>query len=116
MRSEKPPSISVIAGVNGAGKSSVGGAAIRKLGGAYYNPDDAARKIMAANIVLTQSEANSLAWNKGVALLRKVIEEKLHFTFESTLGGTTIPGLLHQAALRGFQIRVWYVGLSSPEL
>ena len=37
------PRIHVLAGVNGAGKSSIGGAAIRAFGGEYYNPDEAAR-------------------------------------------------------------------------
>lgn len=116
MPPEKPPSIHVIAGVNGAGKSSIQGAAILEADGNYYNPDEAARKIMAANLGLTQREANSVAWNKGVELLKKAIEEQLDFAFETTLGATTIPGLLHEAAAQGFEIRVWYVGLESLEL
>jgi predicted ABC-type ATPase len=39
MRPARPSRIFVIAGVNGAGKSSVGGAAFRSFGGEYYNPD-----------------------------------------------------------------------------
>ena len=38
--------IYVIAGVNGAGKSSIGGAAFRAFGGDYYNPDEAARQLI----------------------------------------------------------------------
>lgn len=106
----------MIAGVNGAGKSSIGGAAIRKAGGAYYNPDEAARKLMAAGLGLTQPEANILAWHKGIELLLKAVGRKFDFTFESTLGATTIPGILRQAALQGTALRIWYVGLESPEL
>jgi len=98
MPSRTPPSIHVIAGVNGAGKSSIQGAAIIEGGGEYYNPDEAARGIMAANLGLTQRQANSIAWYTGVMLLRKAIEERLDFAFESTLGANTIPGLLRQAA------------------
>jgi predicted ABC-type ATPase len=116
MPSKNPPSIRVIAGVNGAGKSSIQGAAIVGGGGKYYNPDEAAREIMAANVGLTQKEANSLAWNKGVELLKKAIKEKLDFVFESTLGATTIPSLLSQAAAQGIEIHVWFVGLESPEM
>jgi len=36
MGAKKQSSISVIAGVNGAGKSSIQGAAIREAGGSYY--------------------------------------------------------------------------------
>ncbi|HBH79151.1 MAG TPA: ZTL protein, partial [Nitrospira sp.] len=35
----------MLAGVNGAGKSSIGGAAIRQHGGKYFNPDEAARTL-----------------------------------------------------------------------
>jgi predicted ABC-type ATPase len=47
--------IYVIAGVNGAGKSSIGGAAFRSFGGEYYNPDEAAQELMAANPGLNQT-------------------------------------------------------------
>jgi predicted ABC-type ATPase len=39
------PVIFVLAGVNGAGKSSLGGSFIRKRGLNYFNPDEAAAKI-----------------------------------------------------------------------
>ena len=38
--------ITVLAGVNGAGKSSVAGNYIRQTGGDYYNPDEATREIL----------------------------------------------------------------------
>jgi len=106
----------VLAGVNGAGKSSLGGAAIRQSGGDYYNPDEAARDLMAANPRLGQTEANSKAWLTGRNLLEKAIAKRLDFAFESTLGANTIPALLRAAAQAGFEVHVWYAGLSSPEL
>jgi predicted ABC-type ATPase len=45
--------IYVLAGVNGAGKSSIGGAAFRERGSDYYNPDEAAREIREAHPELT---------------------------------------------------------------
>lgn len=110
------PRIYVLAGVNGAGKSSIGGAAIRSFGGDYFNPDEAARKLMAANAELDQARANSLAWHQGRRLLERAIAEKLDLSIESTLGGSTIPKLLAQAAAEGFEVRIWFVGLASPEL
>ncbi|MEX3652170.1 zeta toxin family protein [Mycolicibacterium fortuitum] len=110
------PRIYVLAGVNGAGKSSIGGAAIRSFGGDYFNPDEAARKLMAANAELDQGRANSLAWHQGRRLLERAIAEKLDLSIESTLGGSTIPKLLAQAAAEGFEVRIWFVGLASPEL
>jgi predicted ABC-type ATPase len=110
------PCIYVLAGVNGAGKSSIGGAAIRSFGGDYFNPDEAARTLMAANPDLDQTRANSLAWHQGKRLLERAIAEKLDLTIESTLGGSTIPRLLAQAAAEGIEVRIWFVGLASPEL
>ena len=116
MSSLESPRIYVLAGVNGAGKSSIGGAAFRATGADYYNPDEAARELLAANPALTQADANSAAWRKGVELLTRAISDRKNFAFETTLGGNTIPRLLAQAASQGIEIYVWYVGLSSPEL
>lgn len=104
--------IYVIAGVNGAGKSSIAGAMFRSEGGNYYNPDEAARKLLAANPRLTQSEANARAWQRGRDLLEQSIETSLDFAIETTLGGNTITRLLAAAAARGVHLYVWYVGLS----
>ncbi len=106
----------MLAGVNGAGKSSLGGAAVRELGGDYYNPDEAARGLIAANPRLGQTEANGKAWLIGKNLLEKTIANRLDFAFDSTLGANTIPALLRQAAQEGFEVHVWYAGLSSPEM
>ncbi|MDP1717548.1 MAG: zeta toxin family protein [Burkholderiales bacterium] len=109
-------SIYVLAGVNGAGKSSIAGAAFREQGADYYNPDEAARALMAANPGLTQMEANSAAWHRGRALLERAIAERLGFAFETTLGANTIPRLLAEAAEKGIEVYVWYAGLATPEL
>lgn len=105
----------MLAGVNGAGKSSIGGAMFRAAGADYYNPDEAAKALMAANPGLDQVRANAAAWHQGRRLLEKAIAERLDFAFETTLGGSTIPGLLADAASRGIEVRVWYVGLATPE-
>jgi predicted ABC-type ATPase len=110
-----PPQLHVLAGVNGAGKSSIVGATIRANGGKYYNPDEAAREIMAANPGLGQADANSAAWQQGKKLLEKAIDQRLDFTFETTLGGNTMPALLAEAAKRGTEVRVFFVGLSSAD-
>ena len=116
MSPERPPLIYVIGGVNGAGKSSIQGAAILKANAHYYNPDEAAARLRVLDPELTELEANSMAWHNGVELLKKAIKERLDFSFESTLGANTIPRLLREAAKEGLHVRVWYAGLSSPEL
>ena len=116
MSASRRPRIHVLAGVNGAGKSSIGGATVRHHGGEYFNPDEAARALRKKDPTLTQADANGAAWHQGVRLLKWAIEKRLDFTFETTLGGNTITSLLAQAAEQGIEVHVWYVGLSSPEL
>ena len=102
--------------MNGAGKSSIGGAAVRAFGGEYYNPDEAAKRLMAARPGLKQSEANAAAWHQGRRLLERAIAERLDFAFETTLGGNTLSRLLAQAADKGAEVHVLYIGLASTEL
>ena len=110
------PVIHVLAGVNGAGKSSIGGAAIRANGGEYFNPDEAARRLRTRDPRLSVAEANALAWEAGRAMLERAIAERLAYTFETTLGGDTIVRMLHRAHGAGLEVRIWFVGLASPEL
>jgi predicted ABC-type ATPase len=115
-RKAQAPRLYVLAGVNGAGKSSIGGAMIRTSGADYFNPDETARQLIAANPGLDQVKANAAAWHQGRRLLERAIRERKDFAFETTLGGTTMPRLLSEAASQGFEVRVWYVGLVSPDL
>jgi predicted ABC-type ATPase len=110
------PVLYVLAGVNGSGKSSIGGATIRRRGADYFNPDEAARAIRAADPSLSQADANAAAWHEGKRLLLRAIAERKSHAFETTLGGETITGLLEKAAEAGIEVRVWYVGLASPAL
>ncbi|HLK68820.1 MAG TPA: zeta toxin family protein [Bryobacteraceae bacterium] len=110
------PCVYVLAGANGAGKSSIAGAIFLAQGTKYFNPDEAARRILAANPGITQQEANSAAWHQGRRLLERAISERLNFALETTLGGNSITGLLNVALSVGMEVRVWYVGLATVEL
>jgi len=111
-----PPRILVLAGTNGAGKSSVGGAFLRQSGGAYFNPDEVAGSMRRADPSLDVATANGRAWGTGRRLLEDAIRGRRDFALETTLGGRTIAGLLAAAAEAGFAVRVWYAGLATPEL
>src|SRR6476659_415278 len=115
-RKARAPRLYALAGVNGAGKSSVGGAMIRASGADYFNPDGAARELIAAKPGLDQVKANAAAWQQGRRLLERAIREHKDFAFETTLGGSTMPRLLSEAPSQGFEVRIWYVGLASPDL
>jgi predicted ABC-type ATPase len=109
------PSIYVLAGTNGAGKSSVAGAAFRARGADYFNPDEATLRLSEANPGASLAEANSLAWKTGTRLLENAIARRLDYALETTLGGSTIPALVERAHDTGLAVRVWFVGLDSPE-
>jgi predicted ABC-type ATPase len=106
----------VLAGVNGAGKSSIAGAEFRRRGIDYFNPDEVARKLLAANPGMDQATANGEAWHQGSRLLRRAIGERLDYAFETTLGGNTILRQLMEAAAAGIEVHVWYAGLAGAEL
>lgn len=104
------PRIYVLAGTNGAGKSSVAGATLRRAGSDYCNPDEATARILATNPEMATTAANSAARHQGRRLLERAIAERLDFAFETTLGGRTITALLSNAAAAGIEVRIWFVG------
>lgn len=108
--------ITAIAGVNGAGKSSVAGEELRSEGGEYFNPDEVTRRFLAASSSMELAEANAQAWQEGKKRLEEAIRDRADFTFETTLGGSTITNLLLKALDENLEVAVLYVGLESPEL
>ena len=111
-----PAEITVLAGVNGGGKSSVGGKALEVVGVPFFNPDLHARKLMEANPSLGLAMANGLVWNVGFDGLKRAIANGGRWAFETTLGGHQIVTTLIEASKAGAAIHMWFVGLSSPEL
>jgi predicted ABC-type ATPase len=110
------PTIIVLAGTNGGGKSSIGGEVLKEAGIPVFDPDEATRKLVEANPEMSAQAANSLAWGLGRKGLERAIEERLSFAFETTLGGRTMTDLLLKASNVGLFVRIWYVGLASSEL
>lgn len=110
------PVLYVLAGVNGAGKSSIGGMHLEDEGlgpDGWYNPDRATRALRANGV--SEVDANAQAWAMGRDALQAAIAEKLPHAFETTLGGKTMTRLIEQAAAT-HDVHVWYCGLASPEL
>lgn len=107
--------IVVLAGVNGAGKSSIAGQFVQARG-AYFNPDTVAQQIRSLHPDISLATANGHAWQIGKTLLEQAIEQKRDYRFETTLGGNTIPSLLELAAKSGVRLHIWFCGLASPEL
>ncbi len=109
-------SIFVLAGVNGAGKSSVGQEIFKVQGSNVYNPDTIAARIQSLHPDIPLSLANAHAWEIGRALLEQAITTRRDYRFETTLGGKTITDMLIGGAESGLRLHVWFCGLESPEL
>jgi predicted ABC-type ATPase len=106
----------VLAGVNGAGKSSLGGAALQASGAEFFNPDIAAARLREQQPGLSAAQATGLAWTLGRQGLERALAGGLTYAFETTLGGASIARLLLDGARGGAQVNVWYAGLATPEL
>jgi predicted ABC-type ATPase len=108
------PVLYVLAGVNGAGKSSIGGHLLERAGLTWFNPDTFAREL-SGKTGCDQTEANAVAWQEGMRRLNEAIANGTNFAFETTLGGRTVPARI-KAASRTHDVLMWFCGLSSPEL
>jgi predicted ABC-type ATPase len=107
------PVLFVLAGVNGAGKSSIGGHLLEQQGLTWFNPDTFARELVAAS-GCDQGTANARAWAEGVRRLDEAIAHVHSYAFETTLGGRTIAARI-AAATRTHDVMIWFCGLASPD-
>jgi predicted ABC-type ATPase len=102
----------VLAGVNGGGKSSLGGRVLCEASLDWFNPDDWSRALQAAG--RPRELADAEAWAEGQRRLRRAIEARQSFAFETTLGGRSVTATLIEAT-RSHDVLVWYIGLDSIE-
>lgn len=107
------PVVFVLAGVNGAGKSSIGGHLLARQGLAWFNPDRFARELVAAGAAAPQ-DASAIAWSEGLHRLDDALALGRHHAFETTLGGTTLARRLLEAT-RTHDVLMWFCGLDGPE-
>ncbi len=108
------PVLYVLAGANGAGKSSIGGHLLERDGLNWFNPDTFTRECKAAT-GCGQEAANAHAWQEGMRRLDEAIAKGLNYAFETTLGGKTVTARILEAT-KTHDALIWFCGLSSPEL
>lgn len=107
------PILYVLAGVNGAGKSSVGGHLLTDAGLSWFNPDTFAREL-SATTNCGQTTANGIAWAEGMRRLDTALKSGSNYAFETTLGGDTVTQKILDAT-RSHDVLMWFCGLDSPE-
>ena len=107
------PRILVLAGVNGAGKSSIGGDMLHQAGIPWFNPDTFTRELVAAT-GSPLADANAAAWQEGLRRLNAAIAHGEDYAFETTLGGNTIAARLGDAS-ESHDVLMLFCGLDSPE-
>ncbi len=103
----------MLAGANGAGKSSVAGTILRAHGLTWFNPDTFSRELI-KRAGSSKESADSAAWAYGKAKLEEAVAGKSSFAFETTLGGRTIPRLL-DAAAETHDVIVIFCGLATVQ-
>jgi predicted ABC-type ATPase len=108
------PVLYVLAGVNGAGKSSIGGHLLERQGLTWFNPDTFARALKNAT-GCDQEAANGYAWQEGMRRLDEAIATRQNHAFETTLGGHTVTARILEAT-KTHDVLIWFCGLLSPEL
>lgn len=97
----------IIGGVNGVGKSSFVGS-IKQYAdlGVIINPDE----------IISDLSLSPLAGSRYVVQLgNDYLEKGISFTQESTLSGYRIKDMARRAKANGFHVRLFYIGLDSPE-
>ena len=98
----------IIAGVNGTGKSSLTGVLRQEMNdlGVIVDVD----KLAAAN-----GGNNILAGRLAIECIRSCLKKGVCFTQETTLSGSLTARTAQQARDRGYLVRMYYVGLDSAE-
>lgn len=98
----------IIAGVNGAGKSSLTGVLrteITNLG-----------KIIDVDKIIAKCDGNMIeGGKKSIELIDDCLEKEICFTQETTLSGHRILNTVKKAIEKGYYIRLYYVGLNTVE-
>ena len=105
------PTLTVIAGPNGAGKSTIARLTDFEGRGRLLDPDAIARGMNP----LHPSAAALPAGREALKRTAEYLEQRVSFAVETTLAGHGKLDLLHEAKSRGYEVRLMFVGLDSPE-
>lgn len=98
----------IVAGVNGAGKSSLTGVLrteMTNLG-----------KIVDVDKIIAKCGGNVIeGGKKSIELIEECLEKEVCFTQETTLSGHRVLNTVKRAIEKGYYVRLYYVGLNTVE-
>jgi predicted ABC-type ATPase len=105
------PEFYVIAGANGAGKSTITKSLIQQVAIPIIDPDAIARDIDPANPARVAVQAGRVAIDRT----QNYIDTSTNFGVETTLSGKGYLRLMKSLRLMGWVVRLIYIGIDSPE-
>ena len=106
------PSLTIVIGGNGAGKTTWCRQHPHELPEAFYNPDAIAQDLGDWNDAGNQREAGRIV----NAAIRRHLEQREDFGFESTYSGRSRPRIVRTAASNGYEVRAVFIGTTGPDI
>jgi predicted ABC-type ATPase len=108
------PKIVVLAGINGAGKTTASEALVREYleVGTFVNADTIARGLNAFNVESVAMQAGRLMLDR----LDELAADRKDFAFETTLAGRAYHPWLKKLKESGYEIVMYYYWLRSPAI
>lgn len=104
------PTLMLVIGGNGAGKSTWCSANRERLPDHFYDADSIARGLGGWNDVDRQRDARRLV----DVSVQGHLEKNESFGFESTYSGRSRPSIVETAAARGYEVHAIFVGTTRP--
>jgi len=114
MVAEKAPRVVVLAGINGAGKTTASRellTSVLKIP-TFVNADAIARGINGLNPESVSMEAGRIMLER----MRELVSQRVDFAFETTLAARTYASWLESLRAVGYEVHLYYYWLDSPEL
>jgi predicted ABC-type ATPase len=111
---DAPPSVIVLAGANGSGKTTSAPKLLRDVLGVveFVNADTIAQGLAAFSPELVALEAGAIMLSR----LHRLAEQRRTFAFETTLAGRSLATWLAQLVASGYDFHLIYLWLPSPDL
>ncbi|MNN00834.1 Zeta toxin [compost metagenome] len=111
MLNNHQPVMTIFAGTNGAGKSTIS-LQMRELIGEVVDPDQIAMRLNPED----PRSADLSAGKEAIKRIRSLISTNHHFAVETTLSGTFFLRHMQLAKEKGYQIIMYYIGLQDVQM